>query len=355
MQAQNQGADTTAALARADGVCNIQNFAFESSERISELRLHYSTLGTPQYDAAGHICNAVLLLHSSTGNRQHWLTGTLGAALYGPGQVLDASRYFIIVPDLIGHGQSSKPSDGLRTRFPRYRCRDIVNAVYLLVSQGLHIRQLQLVMGTSLGAMLAWLWGQMYPDSAVRLVPIGAYPLPLSGRNWIVRRMSIEAIRYDPAWHGGDYTEPPKTYLYTAPLLILLAHGVQHLHSVAPSRQTADQYYERLLQSMAQHDANDLLYVLESTQDFDPSPELEKITARVLAINFEGDEICRPDLSELDPALQRLTNAQFVVVPATQDTCGHFTYFQPEQWTGYLAGFLDSPDQSSLEVGNGRS
>lgn len=344
----------TASLVRADGVCNIKNFGFESGERISDLQLHYSTLGTPQYDAAGDVCNAVLLLHSSTGNRQHWLTGTLGAALFGPGQVLDASRYFIIVPDLIGHGQSSKPSDGLRTRFPRYRCRDMASAVHLLVTQGLNIARLQLVMGTSLGAMVTWQWGQMYPDSAARLVPIGAYPLPLAGRNWIIRRMSIEAIRHDPAWHGGDYAEPPKAYLYTAPLLILLAHGVQQLHSVAPSRQAADQYYERLLQSMAQHDANDLLYVLESTQDFDPSPDLETITARVLAINFEGDEICRPDISETDPALQRLPNAQFVLVPATQDNSGHFTYFQPEQWTGYLAGFLDLPKESSLEVGSAR-
>lgn len=327
-------------MERTDGVCRIQNFGFASGQVISELRLHYTTLGTPQYDSAGQICNAVLLMHSSTGNRQHWLTGTLGQALFGPGQVLEASRYFIIVPDLIGHGQSSKPSDGLRTRFPAYRCQDMAAAVHLLVTQGLKIPRLQLVMGTSLGAMVTWYWGQMYPESAARLVPIGAYPLPLAGRNWIIRRMSIEAIRHDPAWQGGDYAESPRAYLCTAPLLILLAHGVQQLQSIGPTRQAADQYYEHLLQTMRQHDANDLLYVLESTQDFYPSPNLEKTTARVLAINFEGDEICRPDISEHDPALQRLPDAQFVVVPANQDTSGHFTYFQPAQWVGFLDAFL---------------
>lgn len=253
------------------------------------------------------------------------------------------------MPDLIGHGQSSKPSDGLRTRFPHYRCQDMAAAAHLLVTQGLKISRLQLVMGTSLGAMVTWYWGWMFPDSAERLVPIGAYPLPLAGRNWIIRRMSIEAIRHDPTWQGGNYTEPPRAYLYAAPLLILLAHGVQQLQQIGPTREAADQYYERLLQTMLQHDANDLLYVLESTQDFDPSPNLEKITAKVLAINFEGDEICRPDISESDPALQRLPNAKFVVVLASKDTCGHFTYFQPERWVDHLAAFLRtclrSPEQ----------
>lgn len=355
MSAEQQNAAATSPLVRQDGVCTIKNFGFASGERLAELQLHYTTLGTPRHDGAGQICNAVLLLHSSTGNRQHWLTGTLGAALFGPGQVLDASRYFLIVPDLIGHGQSSKPSDGLRSRFPRYRCQDMAAAAHLLVTQGLKVGRLQLVMGTSLGAMVIWYWGQMYPDAAARLVPIGAYPLPLAGRNWIIRRMSIEAIRHDPAWQGGEYTEPPKAYLYTAPLLILLAHCVQQLQSVGPTRQAADRHYERLLQMMAPHDANDLLYVLESTQDFDPSPGLEQITARVLAINFEGDEICRPDISEHDPALQRLPNAQFVVVPAAKDSCGHFTYYQPERWTAHLAAFLNAPVEDCREQDSERS
>lgn len=327
-------------MERTECVCRIQNFGFATGQVISELRLHYTTLGAPHHDAQGHIDNAVLLLHSSTGNRQQWLAANFVQDLFAPGQPLDAQRFFIIIPDLIGHGQSSKPSDGLRTQFPAYRCQDMAAAMHLLVTQGLKIPRLQLVMGTSLGAMVTWYWGQMYPQAAARLVPIGAYPLPLAGRNWIIRRMSIEAIRHDPAWQGGDYTEPPQACLYTAPLLILLAHGVQQLQSIGPTRQSADQYYERLLQTMRQHDANDLLYVLESAQDFDPSPNLEKTSARVLAINFEGDEICRPDISEHDPALQRLPDAQFVVVPANQDTSGHFTYFQPAQWVGFLDAFL---------------
>ena len=348
MQAESLATDATAALVRSDGVCNIQNFPFESGQVISELRLHYSTLGTPQYDAAGHICNGVLLLHSSTGNRLHWLSGLLGGGLFGPGQPLDAARYFLILPDLIGHGESSKPSDGLRTRFPAYRCRDMVNALHLLVTQGLRIPKLQLVMGTSLGAMLAWLWGQMYPQSSARLVPIGAYPLALGGRNWIIRRMSIEAIRHDPGWEGGNYTQPPTSYLYTAPLLILLAHGVQQLNDLAPNSQAADQYYEQLLKTVAQHDANDLLYILEATQGFDASAHLESITAQVLAINFEGDEICRPDISELDAALGRLPDARFVLVPQTRQSCGHLTYYQADTWKEHLAEFLGLPAFDSL-------
>lgn len=338
---ESAAANTPAPWVKADGVCNITNFGFESGERISDLRLHYSTLGTPQYDAAGNICNAVLALHSSTAHRLHWLSGLLGDGLFGPGQPLDAARHFIIIPDLIGHGQSSKPSDGLRTRFPAYRCRDMVHALHLLVTQGLGIPKLQLVIGTSLGAMLAWLWGQMYPQASARLVPIGAYPLALCGRNWIIRRMSIEAIRHDPTWEGGNYTQQPSSYLYTAPLLLLQAHGVQQLQDLAPSREAADQYYGQLLNTVAQHDANDLLYILEATQDFDPSPDLDKITAKVLAINFVGDEICRPDISELDPTLGRLPNARFVLVPASQQSCGHFTYYQPDTWKVHLAAFLN--------------
>ncbi len=341
MQAENSAADPTASLVREDAVCNIKNFAFESGQIISDLRLRYSTLGTPQYDAAGNICNAALLLHSSTGNRLHWLSELLGGGLFGPGQPLDAARYFIILPDLIGHGQSSKPSDGLRTSFPAYRCRDMVNALHLLVTQGLRIQKLQLVMGTSLGAMLAWVWGQMYPESAARLVPIGAYPLALGGRNWIIRRMMIEAIRHDPTWEDGNYAKQPSSYLYTAPLLMLLAHGVQQLQDLAPNRPAADQYYEQLLKTVAQHDANDLLYILEATHDFDPSPDLGKITAKVLAINFAGDEICRPDISESDAALKRLPDARFVLVPATRQSCGHFTYYQPDTWKAHLTEFLN--------------
>lgn len=336
-------------LVRKDGVCNIKNFGFESGERISELRLGYSTFGTPRLDSDGQICNAVLLLHSSTGNRLNWLSGQLGAQLFGLGQVLDASRYFIIIPDLIGHGQSSKPSDGLCTRFPRYRCRDMVKALYLLVTKGLNIRQLQLVMGTSLGAMLVWLWGQMYPESSARLVPIGAYPLPLAGRNWIIRRMSTEAIRHDPGWQGGNYTQPPTAYLYTAPLLLLLAHGVQQLHSLAPSRQAADRYYQQLIKTVSQYDANDLLYILEATEDFDASADLGRITAKVLAVNFEDDEICRPDISEADGALQKLPKAQFVLIPAAKHTSGHFTYFQPDTWIAHLGKFLEGAIDSAAE------
>lgn len=322
------------------GVCHIPNFGFESGESISKLSLHYSTLGTPQHDAAGLICNAVLLLHSSTANRLHWTSGQLGRELYGPGQPLDASKYFIVIPDLIGHGQSSKPSDGLRMQFPRYQCRDVVKALYLMTSQGFHIQQFQLVMGTSLGAMLVWLWGQMYPDASLRLLPIGSYPLALGGRNWIMRRMVIEAIRNDPTWSGGNYSKPPTHCFYTVPLLLLMGHGVQQLQDAAPNRKTADRYYEKLTKIVAQYDANDLLYILESTQDYDPSPGLEKIKAKVLAINFSDDEMWPHEMGEVEAALKRLPDTQFVLVPASRQSCGHLTYYQPAMWKAHLVEFL---------------
>lgn len=326
--------------ARQDSVCTIRNFTFASGEQIPALKLAYSTLGAPQYDAEGQICNAVLMLHASTGNRLQWLTGQLGGPLFKEGQVLDATRYFIIVPDLIGHGDSSKPSDGLRAEFPHYRCHDMVKALHLMVTQGLNIQRLHTVLGTSLGAMIAWLWGEIYPHSVERLVPIGAYPLPLSGRNGIFRRMIIEAIRNDPSWHQGNYIQPPTGYLSTAPLLILMAHGVRQLHNLAPNQQAADRYYKKLINLAQQHDANDLLYMLECTQGFDPSLELEKITAKVLAINFEQDEICRSDISATDAALQQLADAQFILVPESATSAGHLSCYQPDTWTGHLEAFL---------------
>lgn len=187
------------------------------------------------------------------------------------------------------------------------------------------------------------MWGQMYPQSSRRLMPIGAYPLPLGGRNWIGRRMMIEAIRHDPAWSNGDYEQRPTSYLYTAPLLQLMAHGVQQLLDLAPDQRSADRYYEQLLKLAAKHDPNDLLYILEATQDYDPRTGLERTTAPVLAINFEGDEICRPEVSEQDEALRRLPHARFVVVPASRESCGHFTYYLPHTWTTHLAEFLGHP------------
>lgn len=329
-------------LKRKDWICKVQNVHFANGDKLPELIMHYSTLGTPQYDTQGQVCNAVLLLHSSTGNRLHWLSDYLMRELFGPKQPLDAQRFFMIVPDLIGHGRSSKPSDGLRTGFPAYRCRDMVNAAHLLVTRGLGIGKLQLVMGTSLGAMLAWLWPQLYPGSAARIVPIGAYPVAIGGRNWIIRRMMIEAIRHDPAWAQGHYTERPSTYLYTAPLLILMAHGVQQLQDLAPNQTAADKYYEQLINSMAQHDTNDLLFVIEATLDYDPAADLDKITAHVMAINFECDEICRPDVEIFEATVRQVPGARSVLIPATSQSCGHFSYFQANTWKDHLAEFLDS-------------
>lgn len=342
MPKEETDVETPPSLVRKDGLCNIKNFAFTAGVTLPELRIQYSTLGTPHYDAEGKICNAVLLLHSSMGNRLHWLSKPLIDELFEKNQPLDAERYFMIVPDLIGHGQSSKPSDGLRARFPAYRCEDMLNALHLLVTRALRIDKLHLVMGTSLGGMLAWMWAQRFPEAANRVAPIGAYPVALGGRNWIIRRMIIEAIRNDPSWANGEYDKQPRHYLATAPLLLLMAHGVQRLQDLAPNQSAADHYYEKLVTLVGKHDANDLLYILESVENYDPLAGSGIITTPILAINFEGDELCRPDVENFEGVVRQLPTATSVLVPATRQCNGHLTYYQANTWKHHLSAFLDT-------------
>lgn len=318
----------------------LKNFRFGSGETLPELRMHYVTLGTARRNAAGEITNGVILLHGTSGSSRSWLAPPLADGLFGKGQPLDASQYFIILPDSIGAGGSSKPSDGLRARFPHYRYRDIVEAEYRLVTEGLGIRHLRLVLGTSMGGMQTWMWGEMYPGFMDGLVPVASQPIAISGRNWLTRRIRIEAIRNDPEWNGGNYTTNPSHYIYTLPLAALTTESVVRLQEAAPTREAGDALYKTLVEEARKRDANDQLYAIESVMDYDPSKDLDKIRARLLAINFADDEINPPQLGVVEPAIRRIRNARHVVVPASRESHGHYSYQRAALWKTHLAEFM---------------
>jgi homoserine O-acetyltransferase/O-succinyltransferase len=323
-----------------EGVHLIRDFRFASGETLAELRLHYITLGTPRRNAAGAIVNAVLLLHNTTGSAKDWLSPELGGELFGAGQPLDASQYYIILPDAIGFGGSSKPSDGLRAAFPHYRYSDIVEAEHSLVTEGLGVAHLRLVLGLSMGGMLTWLFAGTHPDFMDALVPIASQPGPMSGRNWIQRRVSIEAIRNDPEWNGGNYTSNPSRYVYTAPFSALMVHSVVRLQEMAPTRAAADALYERFVERARQGDANNRLYQVEASADYDPTEGLARAKAPLLAINFADDELNPPELGVLEAAVGRMPKARCVIVPAGPQSVGHQTALRAAQWRAHLAGFL---------------
>jgi len=318
----------------------LKNFRFANGEALPELRMHYVTLGTARRNAAGEITNGVILLHGTSGSSRSWLARPLADELFGKGQPLDASEYFIILPDSIGAGGSSKPSDGLRGTFPHYRYRDSVNAQHRLVTEGLGIRHLRLVLGTSMGGMHTWMWGEMYPGFMDGLVPIASQPIAISGRNWLTRRIRIEAIRNDPEWNGGNYTTNPSHYVYTLPLAALTTESVVRLQEAAPTREAGDVLYKRLVEDARRRDANDQLYAIESVMDYDPSKDLDKIRARLLAINFADDEVNPPQLGVVEPAIRRIRNARHVIVPASRESHGHYSYQRAALWKSHLAEFM---------------
>ncbi|MBI3047964.1 MAG: alpha/beta fold hydrolase [Acidobacteria bacterium] len=307
----------------------IRNFRFESGETLAELRLHYITIGTARRNAAGAITNGVLLLHGTGGSSTSWLQATLASELFGPGQPLDAARYFLIIPDSIGAGRSSKPSDGLRDRYPQYRYRDMVEAQYRLITEGLGIRHLRLVIGTSMGGMHTWMWGGMYPDFMDGLVPLASQPTPMSGRNWLTRRIRIEAIKH-----------APEASIYTLPLAQLMTESVVRLQEMAPTREAADALYQKLVEDARRNDPINQLYAVEAAMDYDPSAELAKIRAPLLAINFADDALNPPELGVVEPAIQRIPHAKFVLIPAGPETHGHYTYFRAAIWKPYLVEFM---------------
>lgn len=317
----------------------IADFPFQSGERLPELRQHYLTLGAPRRNDQGAIVNAVLLLHNTTGSAKGWLVPELADELFGPGQPLDASQFYIVMPDAIGFGGSSKPSNGLRARFPHYRYADMVAAQHRLLTEGLGISHARLVLGLSMGGMLTWLWGQTFPGFMDALVPLASQPAAMSGRNWIQRRMQIESIRSDPDWNGGNYDKQPTRYTLT-PFGALLTQSVVRIQERASTRADADALYQQMVERARKGDANDRLYQLESSMDYDPAPGLGRITAPLLAINFADDELNPAALGALDNLAVRVPSAEVRIVPAGPDSRGHYTALQAKQWKHHLADFM---------------
>jgi homoserine O-acetyltransferase len=320
----------------------IRDFRFGSGETLPELRIHYVTLGTARRNAAGQIVNAVVLLHGTSGSSGSWLQPSLADELFAKGQPLDAGEYFVVMPDSIGAGRSSKPSDGLRARFPHYRYSDIVEAHHRLVTQGLGLTHLRLVLGSSMGGMQTWMWGERYPDLMDGLVPIASQPIGISGRNWIMRRIRIEAIRNDPEWKNGNYDRSPTTYVFTAPLAAMTTESAVRIQEMAPTREAGDAMYRALVEEARNADANNQLYATEAVMDYDPSKDLENITARLLAINFADDEVNPPELGVLDPAIKRIRHGRHVIVPASAQTHGHYSHLRAALWKAHLSEFLKS-------------
>jgi homoserine O-acetyltransferase len=319
---------------------------FDSGQVAPEIRLHYRTIGQPRKDADGVVRNAVLILHGTGGSGAGFVGPGYAGLLFGPGQVLDAGRYFLILPDNVGHGQSSKPSDGLRMRFPNYRYADMVRLQHRLVTEGLGLTHLRLVMGTSMGAMHAWMWGYMYPSFADGLVPLASNPVEIAGRNRVWRKLLVDAIVNDPTWQGGDYTQPPKGMANALGFLLIATSTPRLWQKDFGSAAAADRWLADQLAARAKTtDANDTIYHFRASEDYDPSPHLERITAPLLAINSADDFVNPPELPMMEALIGRVKKGKFVLIPASDETRGHGTHSRPQVFGPHLAGFLQALDQ----------
>jgi homoserine O-acetyltransferase len=333
--------------APVEGDYVIANFRFHSGEVLPELKIHYRTIGAPVRDASGVVRNAVLIGHGTGGAGTQFLSAQFGGVLFGPGQLLDATKYFIILPDGIGHGKSSKPSDGLHAKFPHYTYDDMVAAHHQLLTEKLGVNHLRLVMGTSMGGMHTWVWGEMYPDFMDALMPLASNPVEIAGRNRIWRYMAIDAIRNDPDWMGGEYKAPPMRGLTTAEDLLLLAGSAPLFwQSQAPTRETAEKFYlDRFKPAVARLDANDLIYQLEASREYNPSPRLETIKAPLVAINSADDLINPPELGIVEREIKRVKRGRYILIPISDQTRGHGTHSLPAIWQQHLKDLLDESKQ----------
>jgi homoserine O-acetyltransferase len=319
----------------------LRNFRFVSGEVFPELRLHYRTLGTPQKDASGRVRNAVLIMHGTGGTGAQFTGANFAGELFGRGQPLDAERFYLILPDAIGHGGSSKPSDGLRARFPRYVYVDMVEAEYRLLTEGLGVNHLRLMMGTSMGGMHTWMWASRYPDFSDAWMPLASVPGPMSGRNRVWRRVVIDAIRQDPEWRGGNYVTQPPSLRTAAQMLWLVGSNPIRRQREAPTRADADRVIDSYVAGYIKaNDANNILYALEASADYDPSPGLERITAPLLAINSADDIVNPPELQILERGIERVPRGRAVMIPLSDKTAGHGTHTLAAVWKQYLVELL---------------
>ncbi|MDE2343109.1 MAG: alpha/beta fold hydrolase [Betaproteobacteria bacterium] len=322
-----------------NGQVVLHDFRFSSGDVLPALTIGYTTLGEAQRDDQGRITNAVLLLHGTTGTARNWFLPGLARHLYGPGQPLDASRYFLIIPDGIGLGRSTKPSDGLRARFPHYGYRDMVNANYRLLTEGLHVDHVRAVIGTSMGGMQTWLFAEQYPDFMDGAVAIASSPTPVSGRNMMWRQLMIDSIRNAPDWQGGNYSKPPESFLRNWPLFAVMTDSATHLQTLAPTREQAVAH-DRALSEAARHlDANDVLYRFEASADYHPEADLDKIRTRFLAVNFADDLLNPVELQALPQAMPRVRQGTYVLL-SPSPSFGHQNLGQGATWGPAVADFL---------------
>jgi homoserine O-acetyltransferase len=329
----------------------VKDFRFASGDVLPELRLHYRTLGSPVKDRSGVVCNAVLIIHGTTGSGAQFMRREFAGELFGPGQPLDASRFFIVLPDAIGHGKSSRPGDGLRARFPKYGYEDMVRAQHRLLTEGLGIAHARLVMGTSMGGMHTWLWGQRYPSFMDALLPLASLPAQISGRNRVWRRVAIDAIRQDPEWRNGEYAAQPQGLRLAAEMLFLMSSNPVLRQRQAPTLAAADKVLDDYVATATKTmDANDVLYALEASHDYDPAPGLEQIVAPLVAINFEDDLINPPELGILEREIARVPRGRALTIPATDRTAGHGTHTLAAVWKEHLLALLQASGQRSGET-----
>ena len=328
----------------------VRDFKFTSGETLPELRLHYRTLGKPEKDAQGKTTNAVLITHGTTGSGAQFIRPEFAGELFGKDQPLDATKFFIVLPDGIGHGKSSKPSDGMHAKFPRYGYLDMVEAQYRLLTEGLGVNHARLVMGTSMGGMHTWLWGELHPDFMDALLPLASLPTQISGRNRAWRRMVIDAIRNDPSWDGGEYPagagQPPSLRTAAEMLWFMSSNPVlrqKDAPSLAKTDEVLDKFVEQIVKT---DDANDVLYALEASHDYDPGPNLEKIQAQLLAINSADDLINPPELGILEREVKRVPKGRAIVIPLSEKTRGHGSHTLAALWKDELVTLLKETEPS---------
>ncbi|HXK05923.1 MAG TPA: alpha/beta fold hydrolase [Verrucomicrobiae bacterium] len=325
-----------------EGDLVVHDFQFTTGETLPELRMHYTTIGAPKKDANGVTTNAVLIMHGTGGSGRGFLSQTFGGQLFGAGQLLDATKYFIILTDDIGHGRSSKPSDGLHMKFPHYTYTDMVHGEYRVVTEGLGVNHLRLVMGTSMGAMHTWMWGEMYPDFMDALMPLASAPVEIGGRNRMLRKMIIDSIQHDPNWNNGEYKGPLHNMVAAQFALFIMTSSPLQLLKQAPTREQADAAFERRFygEQARPTDANDMLYHYDCSRDYNPQPELEKIKAPLYAINSADDQVNPPELGILEREIKRVPRGRYILIPTSDETRGHGTHSLPAIWGKYLAELL---------------
>jgi homoserine O-acetyltransferase len=324
----------------------IRDFKFASGETLPELRLHYRTLGKPEKDAQGKTTNAVLIMHGTTGSGAQFIRPEFAGELFGKDQPFDATKFFIVLPDGIGHGKSSKPSDGMHAKFPRYGYLDMVEAQYRLLTEGLDVNHARLVMGTSMGGMHTWLWGELHPDFMDALMPLASLPTQISGRNRAWRRMVIDAIRNDPAWSDGDYKTQPPSLRTAAEMLWFMSSNPVLRQKDTPTLAKTDEVLDKFVEQIVKtDDANDVLYALEASRDYDPGPNLEKIRAPLLAINSADDQINPPELGILEREIKRVPHGRAIVIPLSDKTRGHGSHTLAALWKDQLADLLKETEK----------